>query len=485
MLGRKVMISSATIPPAIAEGLFQAYQTGWQIFATSRRRQSGVVGFWVDEFNAQLDFISDTQPFAAHHQRFMQRRLSRLAEQPAQRKALITAMQRPKLDKVALEQLWFAQILQSVLTLHQAHAEWDESSGKRFSMGVVRVANVDPCIQLTRYLLACELPEAIDIRVMPYHSRQVLLLRSAQEKHLDSVLNRKQGRKPQDNLSIRQHLQQSSKAQVIFILVATPVEEVGRDHCHDWAVIEPSSMRSIIQMAGRVRRHRPVTELQMPNIHLLEYNLKGFSQTNSALAVFRHPGFESKTYPLYSHSLKGLVDEALLAEKVDASLRIQAANPLQPMQRLADLEQQALQDILLKADFSPKAVQGCLHSAFYFTRFAQQQSPFRATEPETNFVLYVEEGELVIRFAPDYRLAAHQLGKIAVHVKPEALDETLKPRLWLNLDYESLLEEQREILGRSLRRTCEYLGTFSLPDREGEQAFSFSTACGLSRLVNK
>lgn len=482
MLGRKVMISSATIPPAIAEGLWQAYQAGWQLFAKSRRRQSSVAVLWVDEFNTQMDFINDSQPFATQHQSFIQRRLKRLAEQTAQRKALIPAMQRPNLDKTELEKQWFAQVLQSVLTLHQAHSETDELSGKRFSMGVVRVANVDPCIQLSRYLLACDLPDDVDIRVMPYHSRQVLLLRSEQEKHLDMVLNRKDGRKPQANPIIRQHLQQSSKQQVIFILVATPVTEVGRDFCLDWGVIEPSSMRSIIQLCGRIRRHRPVTELSIPNIHLLAYNLKGFTQNNPNLAVFRHPGFESKAYPLLSHDLKDLVDETALAEKVDASSRIQAANPLQPKQCLADLEHQALHDILLKADFSPKSVQGWLHSAFYFTRFAQQQSPFRSSEPETDFMLYVEEGELVIRFAPDRSLKDKQLGKVAAHIHSTELETSLKQRLWLRLDYEGLIEEKRELLGRSLRGTCEYLGTFSLPDREGEQRFELIQELGVVRI---
>ena len=147
---------------AIAEGLLQAYQAGWQLFAKSRRRQSGVAVFWVDEFNTQINFISETQAFDSQHQHFIQQRLKRLAEQVAQRKAFIPIMQRSNVDKTELEHVWFGQVLQSVLTLHQAHAEWDETSSKHFSMGVVRVANVDPCIQLTRYLLACDLPDDVD-----------------------------------------------------------------------------------------------------------------------------------------------------------------------------------------------------------------------------------------------------------------------------------------------------------------------------------
>lgn len=57
MLGRKVMISSATIPPAMAEGLFQAYQAGWQIFALSRKRSASVTSFWLDEFSTQIDLL--------------------------------------------------------------------------------------------------------------------------------------------------------------------------------------------------------------------------------------------------------------------------------------------------------------------------------------------------------------------------------------------------------------------------------------------
>ena len=37
MLGRKVMISSATIPPALAEGFFNAYQQGWSLYCAFKK----------------------------------------------------------------------------------------------------------------------------------------------------------------------------------------------------------------------------------------------------------------------------------------------------------------------------------------------------------------------------------------------------------------------------------------------------------------
>jgi len=91
--------------------------------------------------------------------------------------------------------------------------------------------------------------------------------------------------------------------------VATPVEEVGRDHDFDWAVIEPSSYRSIIQLAGRILRHRNLLDagLKSPNIALMQYNLKGMSEDKNP--VFCRPGYESSQNRLKTHDLNKLLDQ--------------------------------------------------------------------------------------------------------------------------------------------------------------------------------
>ncbi|MDO8274440.1 MAG: hypothetical protein Q7T22_02815, partial [Serpentinimonas sp.] len=78
---------------------------------------------------------------------------------------------------------------------------------------------------------------------------------------------------------------------VRLVVVATPVEEVGRDHDFDWALIEPSSMHSIIQTAGRVNRHRRAAVADA-NIVLLARNWHSFA-TKDGLAFIR-PGLETK-----------------------------------------------------------------------------------------------------------------------------------------------------------------------------------------------
>lgn len=480
MLGRKVMISSATIPPAVAQGLFHAYHEGWKVFAKSRQRKTAVTAFWLDEFGNDVQTIGNEADFREAHQAFTNKRSKALAKETPKRKAEIVPLMRDGIATTDLQTHWFAQVRDSVISLHRQHHFTDEATGIQVSLGVVRVAHVDPCIELSRYLLGCELPEAVEIRVMPYHSRQVLLLRSEQEKHLDNVLKRK-GKQPGDNELIRQHLQQCRKPHLIFVLVATPVEEVGRDHDLDWAVVEPSSMRSIIQLAGRVLRHRVVSGLAAANLHLMGYNLKGFVANQSDKPVFCHPGYESEHYPLVSHCLTDLLDTHLLAERVDASLRIQCAEPLQAQTRLADLEHQVLHDILVKDNYRPETVKGWVHGAYYLSSLAQQVKPFRDSDKDTTYKLHVEEGELKLRYPAE----KGKQGKEAPNLEVLALEPELCGRLWLALDYADLIEEQRQHFNDSSRRACEFLGEARLQDREGKQHFVYTPQLGFMNTKNE
>ena len=81
---------------------------------------------------------------------------------------------------------------QAVLQLHGNHHVLDEKTGKEVSFGLVRFANIDPCVNMALTLLSAEWPDDTAVFVMCYHSRQVLLLRHEQEAYLDHVLRRQQ-----------------------------------------------------------------------------------------------------------------------------------------------------------------------------------------------------------------------------------------------------------------------------------------------------
>ncbi len=293
LLGRKVMISSATIPPDLAEGYYNAYQAGWAIFAQMRECSPIIGCAWIDEFTTHVHTVNcktnhqGIEDYQQHHQRFIAKRITQLQQQAVRRKANIVPCHVPEdTSEKSIRDGYYSVIQQAILEKHHQHHAVDKHTGKSVSFGVVRVANIRPCIELTRYLLNATWPKDVDIRAMAYHSQQILIMRNAQEKHLDAVLKRDKGVQIvfQQNTVIKQHLQNTSAKHVIFILVATPVEEVGRDHDFDWAVVEPSSYRSFIQLAGRVLRHRePDNAIDAPNIAILQYNLKGLQKHTGLL----------------------------------------------------------------------------------------------------------------------------------------------------------------------------------------------------------
>jgi len=488
MLGRKVMISSATIPPDLAEGYYNAYQAGWALFSQMRARSPVIGCAWIDEFTAQVHSIncktddSGIASYQKYHQGFIDKRITQLRKQQPKHKANIACCEKPESEEVNVRDYYFSVIQQAILEKHQNHHGIDDQTGKHVSFGVVRVANITPCIELTRYLLNAEFPSEIEIRAMAYHSQQILIMRSEQERHLDAVLKRGGGAQAAfDHSLIRNHLNNTSAKNVIFILVATPVEEVGRDHDFDWAVVEPSSYRSFIQLAGRVLRHRnlPDEGLKSPNIALMQYNLKGLLGKQNS--VFCRPGYESPEHRLKTHDLKQLVDVAALSERLDAEPRINKPALLKPETNLADLEHQTIHHLL--TDYSkqgPESMQGWLAGCWWLTANPQAFVRFREGHPQVLLYLipneddewqFVEKGQY--GEPPITREKMYGIGK------NEQLTNQEKQRLWMFRDYETLLLELEK---PSLEKTALVYGEIGLPTYgkdPNDLSFVYSSQFGL------
>jgi CRISPR-associated endonuclease/helicase Cas3 len=484
MLGRKVMISSATIAPAIAEGLFHAYREGWCEFARFRNRSAVVHGFWVDEFSASTTSLAGDEPFRLAHMQFVDKRIRKLNSDPVVARRAIVRNIKPDPSRPLPEQ-WFSEMSGAAIELHRSHALRDPLSGKRVSVGIIRLANVDPCIDLTGFLLDAELPDDLDLRVMTYHARQVLLLRSEQERHLDTVLNRKGGRSPFNDPILRQHIGMSDKPNLMFIVVATPVAEVGRDHDYDWAVVEPSSMRSIIQMAGRVRRHRVAEKGSVAaNVSLPDLNFKAF--TGRVGPVFEKPGFEGGSrirgggYFLSTKRMSELVDVEKLANKLDSSSRIAHPGVLRESVDLAHLEHRVLGNILTEPDLRPAFNRGWTACGYYLSDVSQWASRFRQSADESPYKLHLtDEGFPVFRHTdPSTGRSDGPLGKEVSNLTIDEVSLSRGRRLWLVLNYADLIESQQSRLGRGKRGTCEFLGELNLRDQQGSRRFTWSTALG-------
>ncbi|MDQ6953552.1 MAG: type I-F CRISPR-associated helicase Cas3f [Mariprofundaceae bacterium] len=445
MLGRKVMISSATIPPDLAEGYFNVYHSGWTIFAAMRRKKRSVGCAWIDEFRTHVKSIENKETYQKEHGKFIDKRIKNLQQQTVKRKANIAPCSTSKDFREYAE-----AIKQAVLEKHQHHHVADTKSDKVISIGVVRMANINPCVALTRYLLDNNLAEDTEIKAMAYHSRQVLLMRHEQEKYLDKILKRHQGDEHIFNDAvIRNHIEQSKVKNIIFVLVATPVEEVGRDHDFDWAVIEPSSYRSFVQMAGRVLRHRD-KEVQEPNIAIMKYNYRAL-KTGGKKVAFRWPGYQEKMGDLTGYDLDKLVNTEELAKNLDATHRIKQTESSE----LASLEHKVIHKLLTNYESKgPESMQGWLDSDWWLTGVPQEYVRFRNSNQDLTVFLTAnhelkEKGD---------RGSVVTVGKDSVAFKHDELHN-----LWLKRDYKALLKEQVDKLGLAIEKVELIYGEINLP----------------------
>lgn len=392
LFGSRVLLSSATLPPDMVIGLFNAYQAGRKIYnAQFNKPDPKTVCAWFDENHSTTCQVD--ADFASHHTAFIQKRVKFLASQPNKRMGKIM----PICIQRAQSESFFEQIAQQILSqaavLHDHH---NTTTTHSVSIGLVRLANIEPLIALVKATQRlgdfCQENFAdCQFYVACYHSRQVLLLRNQLENRLDTLLKR------QDNTDISAHADIANniakhphKRKHIFMVLATPVAEVGRDHDYDWAIVEPSSMRSVIQLAGRVQRHRHHNVIDTPNIAILQYNIKALKKQanpNSRDIVFTKPGFESAQNKLVTHDMNALLS-AWQYQNINAIPRIDKAKELNATGNLADLEQQVMHTLMnnptlnvVNAYWQDPQTSNRLHVHLSCL------TPFRHGEQETEYVI--------------------------------------------------------------------------------------------------
>ena len=490
MLGRKIMISSATIPPDLAKGLFTAYFEGWLLFAKSRGIKPTAGCAWIDEFRTTVDTVSNKDDWMGSysylHDNFVKRRIQALKKQPILRKAQIYDVVNGNHESESDTSIYYESIRQAIVQLHNLHATLQNSSGKRISFGVVRVANIKPCVEISQFLIKTDWPEDIAVRVMTYHSSQVLLMRSEQEKHLDSVLNRTDGKSPFQNPLIEEQIQNTDESNLIYILVATPVEEVGRDHDFDWGVIEPSSYRSIIQLSGRVLRHRNDAP-QEHNIALMNFNIKGFKQLLSGQSnspVFCRPGYESSDHLLEHHDLYRIVDESSLRKSVDAIPRISRSLDLKPTRKLIDLEHFVIEENLnYFCCQGANTLGGWVYGYWWLVGIAQRLNRFRCESLQDKvYLLPKGSNDNLERFVFCKKDDQGNFHKIEIEYR---IDHDHKDwnasRMWLLRDYKHLLAKISCFYNIEYREAASRFGEISMRRYRDSDQFTYSPQFGLFR----
>lgn len=514
LLGARVLLSSATLPPALVRGLFDAYREGRRHHHRNRssRPASGpavppVCCAWVDEFGVSQVDCADSDAFSTAHASFVGQRSRALITKaaPVRRRASIVNLPLAGLHGTALHEGFARAVLDSAATLHERHHTADPHSGKRISFGLVRMANIEPIYEVALALYRLGAPAGLRIHLCVYHSQYPLLLRSAIEHQLDAALNRREPTAVFDLPDIRQRIDHFAEVDQLFVVLASAVSEVGRDHDYDWAVVEPSSMRSLIQLAGRVKRHRDEACLA-PNIHVFQTNLRALQQPGQP--AFCRPGFESADWPLDSHDLHQLL-EGIDLGALDARPRIQCpeASALKPRQRLIDLEHARLLQTMQGRSVSQPAQgarkgpwgraaapQPAASAASWWQLPAQdalltgllpQRQPFRRqTQPTVEVLLRPNEDrdgyELALipethaKGQPAYVSAPHLL-----HAVPPQQVAGARIAPWAADDYLIELNALAEGTGLAPGACAERFGTASLP--ASDDGWRFHPALGFAK----
>ncbi|GAB7537294.1 type I-F CRISPR-associated helicase Cas3f [Burkholderia sp. 3C] len=377
LLGARVLLSSATLPPALVEGLFLAYLDGRRHYQRNRGERAdeapSIPCLWVDEFSQSHRDCGDAGSFKTTHGAFVETRTARLAKAEVRRRARLIDVPDAwvNLARDARREAFAGLALAEAWQLHRdpQNHRVDPSSGKRVSLGLIRMSNIDPLFDVALAMYRHGAPVAgLRIHLCVYHSQFPLLSRSHIEAQLDAAFDRHARDGETDALlsspDVRAMVERYPEADQMFVVLASPVCEVGRDWDADWAIAEPSSMRSLIQLGGRVRRHRDGA-VDRPNMAVFDANLRCFEARGKGEPVFTHPGFEmrgmvgdsnpgdtQRLFHLRHRRLRHLLALPPDAQDwvVDSRPRIRKAEDLQPASRLADLEHGRMWDTMLPRD---------------------------------------------------------------------------------------------------------------------------------------
>lgn len=391
LLGSNVLLSSATLPPDLVQALFDAYQAGRRHYenaiGVNPSTSANVVCAWFDEFNSSSIQAPDLDTLKVEHERVMDKRAAKLAQQEIRRRVELVPVAQN--DDDSLVGTMAQRIQQSALALHEHYHHLAPNGAAKVSFGLVRMANIKPLVAVAQQLMSLPSPHGVQIHYCVYHSQFLLLQRSNIERMLDTVLNRKDPEQLWQQPSVCDALNKAPNDQHIFVVLGSPVTEVGRDHSYDWAVVEPSSIRSLIQLAGRVLRHDQTTKVTAPNIHLLEQNYRALQ--GDTLAYVK-PGFESATHTLATHKLGQLLD-AHEYQTINALPRIQKNDVLEPTTRFVDIEHAALATQLWGEQQQTDQAYASVwwQQPCHWTNHIQRQLPFRRHTPSEDFCLYKED----------------------------------------------------------------------------------------------
>ena len=227
-------------------------------------------------------------------------------------------------------------------------------------------------------------------------------------------------------------------------------------------------MRSIIQLAGRIRRHRPDAYSSI-NLLLLDSNVRHLVEGPGKPAFLR-PGFEDrsvKNFQLRSHRLSELLNAEQLA-RIDAASRIRERSELHPQDNLVDLEHVRLRNLMQGAADGDQQLSAAVplwwQTPVHLSGYLQKKQPFRHDPFGKQRYGLLPDDDGKIGF---YRFEDKGGGITAVdhllHEIPMPLATGPGISLWGDNDYASALNRLAEQMNLDPADCARKFGTLELP----------------------
>lgn len=391
MLGGRVLLSSATLPPALVLALFTAYCAGrqaWQQACSEPGERLNVCCAWFDEDESVSGCHGQPAEFLRAHTEFAERRAKRLAKKTVLRRADLVDINPSSARADDVTHALADTLHDAIIKLHTAHHQQHEN-GKTVSLGLVRMANIDPLVMTAQALMRMPSPQDYCIHYCVYHSQHPLAVRSYIEKRLDSAFTRHHEDQLWQQPEIHHAVEQSAAQHHIFVVLGTSVIEVGRDWDADWGIVEPSSTRSIIQFAGRIQRHRQRPP-QQDNLIILGRNVRALKQQNPA---YCKPGFETAAFTLNSHDLRDLLpqEQYRFINAIPRILNQPPKSAITKFDSLIALEHGRMWEALLGKSTKDPVAAHWWRLPLNWSGELQRRTPFRRSQQEAQYFLRMEE----------------------------------------------------------------------------------------------
>lgn len=471
MLGSKVLLSSATLPPALVLALFNSYQQGWESYTEVNSKEGmedKICCVWFDEFTTQKNIIKDG--FEKKHNKFIKKRIEFLINETViLRKAAFLEIDVEIPDDVT--RVMAEKISNTSHELHNQHYQVSEI-GKKISIGLVKIANINPLVELAKELIQIAPKENYCIHYCVYHSNFPLAIRHHIESKLDVILNRHDEQAIWQECEIKQALKQREKNH-IFIVLATSVAEVGRDHDYDWVITEPSSIRSLIQVAGRIQRHRKKSPKES-NLLIFTKNInalrgKSFPYGKSVSGFEAQGNYGNNKRELIDTNISNVLDSGWL-DQINSTPRIHFAHKMKnDVDRkqgkycdFVEMEHWALDQRLLGADNEEENAEYWWKNQLTWCAEIQKRQPFRKSQQDENYAFCIKGDDEVVWCLQDVKDNHYIYPPADNFNKVENIQFCRGNQPWFVLDELDIYEKMANEFGSSKEKISEKFGQLRL-----------------------